>query len=95
MLLTIKIGKTFYWKCQTCFPNGKQERVAEFRDGLENGETKAYYKNGKLNTITTFKYGKEDGTWIFYYESGQIAWENNILMVNDMVPLNGILKMVL
>ena len=61
------------------FPNGlvsgKIWYSAEFKNGKENGISKAYYENGKISDEIPYNNGKKDGTEKHYDENGSIEFE--------------------
>ena len=46
--------------------SGAMMEVANYEDGIRDGEYKRYYYNGNINTEGEYKMGKKDGTWIKY-----------------------------
>jgi antitoxin component YwqK of YwqJK toxin-antitoxin module len=50
---------------------------ANFKDGKQNGLTKAYHENGQLQVVGNFKDGKDDGVTKVYYENGHLWMEIN------------------
>jgi antitoxin component YwqK of YwqJK toxin-antitoxin module len=53
-------------------PDGTTSYYEYYVNGIENGESKEYFRNGKLHQEGQYKNGKEDGLWKEWYSTGQL-----------------------
>ncbi|MBO2012462.1 toxin-antitoxin system YwqK family antitoxin [Hymenobacter negativus] len=59
---------------KSTFPNGKPDRVGEFRAGRSHGEWLLHYPNGQLLQKGSYRDGEEEGEWTSYFPNGQVEW---------------------
>lgn len=74
-----KTGKPFTGTCESCYDNGKQENIASFKDGKEDGRSTSFYEDGNKQSERGFVYGVEEGEWKYWFsekDGGKLAWIN-------------------
>ena len=54
------------------YNEGILRSIQQYKDGLDHGKWKFYYKNGKLETVANFEMGKRIGKWKYYHENGSL-----------------------
>ncbi|MDF1673876.1 MAG: hypothetical protein P1U41_10235 [Vicingaceae bacterium] len=57
------------------FDDGKFKMGGKFKDGLRDGEWKAYFQNKQLQSEGFFKEGKRFGIAKVYFPNGQLMYE--------------------
>lgn len=83
LIYHMKSGLPFTGVCRSYFEDGRLEREAHFRDGIDDGEIISLYRfnaeEGKqiVQSRLNHKMGLPHGKWEFWYENGQKAWEQN------------------
>ncbi|MEB3375421.1 hypothetical protein SFC43_26950 [Bacteroides sp. CR5/BHMF/2] len=55
-------------------------QISNFKNGVQNGETKEYYENGQLQGEFNYKDGIFDNVNISYYQNGLIH-KNQLLQM--------------
>ncbi len=66
------------------YDNTVVRSIVEYKNGVENGETKKYDPEGNLRLKTIFKNGKVDGVTIRFYENGMMMDSLNIIDGNNI-----------
>ena len=68
-------GKEVLVEEKHLFDNGKFKMGGKFKDGLRDGEWKAYFENEQLQSEGFFKEGKRYGIAKVYYPNGKLRYE--------------------
>lgn len=68
-------GKEVLVEEKNLFDNGKFKMGGKFKDGLREGEWKAYFENEQLQSEGVFKGGKRYGIAKVYYPNGKLRYE--------------------
>ncbi len=59
------------------YENGNISQVANYSNGVLNGNREIFYENGKLQNKRIYSKGKLNGAWEAYYKDGQMAENGN------------------
>lgn len=53
--------------------NGNIQKIENWKDGVQEGETKEFYPNGKVEKVFVYKNGIYNGLFLAYFEDGSIS----------------------
>ena len=64
-------------KVKWYYENGNISQIANYSNGVLNGNREIFYENGKLQNKRIYSKGKLNGAWEAYYKDGQMAENGN------------------
>ena len=70
-------------KDEKYYSNGNKEYEIEYKNGIQDGDTKTYYETGQLKYAGKYQGGKRIGKHISYYPNGKIEHEYEYAIKND------------
>src|SRR5690348_4090058 len=62
----------FTGKAYQYYPDGAEQIMMEYKEGVSNGELKSWYDKGNVQVEGFISNGQHTGTWKLYYESGKL-----------------------
>ena len=64
-------------KVKWYYENGNISQIANYSNGVLNGNREIFYENGKLQNKRIYSKGKLNGAWEAYYKDGQMVEKGN------------------
>ena len=74
------------------YENGNFNTVANYENGVPNGEYLTYYENGQLKEKGLYKNGLKHGSWSAYNENGQAISSAHLISAKTVSGSSGTTK---